>query len=70
MKAKNIMSQYPTTLNPADTIGLAADIFLAKKYHALPIVKEEKLLKMVTVHDLLAYAFGKAIECTNDENLD
>ena len=62
LKAKNIMTEYPMTLDPDDTIGLAGDIFLANKYHALPIVEDDELLGIVTVHDLLAYAFGDVIE--------
>jgi len=62
LKAQNIMSEYPMTLDPDDAIGLAGDIFLANKYHALPIVEDEKLLGIITVHDLLAYSFGQAKE--------
>lgn len=62
LKAKSIMSEHPMTLDPDDTIGLAGDVFLANKYHALPIVEDEELLGIVTVHDLLAYSFGQAKE--------
>jgi len=70
LKAKNIMTKYPMTLDPDDAIGLAGDIFLANKYHALPIVEDNELLGIITVHDLLAYSFGEAIERTNDEKLN
>lgn len=60
-QAKNIMTQYPLSLAPDDTVGLAADIFLANQFHALPIVDGEELLGIVTTHDLLAYAFSNVL---------
>ena len=60
--AEDIMTKYPLHLDPDDTIGLAADIFLANKFHALPIVEDGKLVGMVTSHDLLAYSFNSPVE--------
>lgn len=54
------MTPYPIQLDPDDSIGLAIDIFLANKFHALPIVEDGALLGIVTTHDLLEYAFVKA----------
>lgn len=56
--AKDFMTKYPLTVDPEDTIGLAADIFLANKFHALPIVEDERLVGLVTAHDLLAFSFN------------
>lgn len=58
LKAEDIMTKYPLSLDPDDTIGLAADIFLANKFHALPIVEDDELLGLVTTHDLLLFSFG------------
>ena len=55
--AEDIMTEYPMCLDPDDTIGLAADIFLANKLHALPIIEDGRLLGIVTTHDLLKYSF-------------
>ena len=55
--AKDIMTKYPICLDPDDTIGLAADIFLANKLHALPILEDGTLLGIVTTHDLLKFSF-------------
>lgn len=60
LKAGDIMTKYPLVLDPEDSIGLAADIFLANRFHALPIVEEEQLVGMVTTHDLLLYSFNSA----------
>ncbi len=57
LTAKDMMTRYPIFLDPDDSIGLAADIFLANKFHALPIVEDDTLVGIVTTHDLLRYSF-------------
>jgi CBS domain-containing protein len=66
LRAADIMTKYPLHLDPDDTVGLAADIFLANKFHALPIVEDGKLIGIVTSHDLLAYSFNSPV----DEDLE
>jgi len=61
LTAKELMTQYPLSLDPDDTIGLAADIFLANKFHALPIIEDDELIGLVTTHDLLAYSFNNNV---------
>lgn len=58
LEARDIMTSYPMVLDPDDTIGLAADIFLANKFHALPIVEDERLVGLITSHDLLNFSFN------------
>jgi acetoin utilization protein AcuB len=55
------MTKYPLQLSPDDTVGLAADIFLANKFHALPIVDDGQLVGIVTAHDLLSYSFSSPV---------
>ncbi len=59
--AEDIMTKYPLQLSPDDTVGLAADIFLANKFHALPIVDDGHLVGIVTAHDLLSYSFSSPV---------
>lgn len=59
--AKEIMTEYPMQLDPDDTVGLAADIFLANRFHALPVVDSGDLVGIVTSHDLIAYAYGSSV---------
>ncbi len=61
LMAEDIMTKYPLQLAPDDTIGLAADIFLANKFHAVPIVDDGQLVGIVTSHDLLTYAFASPV---------
>jgi acetoin utilization protein AcuB len=58
LKAADIMTKQPVVLDPEDSIGLAADIFLANRFHALPVVDDHELVGMVTSHDLLLYSFN------------
>lgn len=48
--AKNIESVTPDT-----TIKEVAEALAAKEYHALPVVKDEKLVGIVTTTDLINY---------------
>lgn len=57
LRAHEIMTKNPMSLEPDDTIGLAADIFLSNKFHALPVIEGEMLVGIVTTHDLLRFAF-------------
>ena len=57
MSAADSMSREPLRIEPADTIGLAADIFRANAMHALPVVEDGELVGIVTSHDLLTYAY-------------
>ncbi|MCB0569666.1 MAG: CBS domain-containing protein [Phaeodactylibacter sp.] len=61
LSAADLMTKYPIALDPDDTIGLAADIFLANKFHALPIVEDDKLIGLVTTHDLLKFGFNSPV---------
>jgi len=60
--ARDIMTEYPMHLGPDDTVGLAADIFLANKFHALPILDDDILVGIVTAHDIIAFAFESPVE--------
>lgn len=61
MRAKDIMSKSPLLLDPDDTIGLAADVFMTNKFHALPVVEDNVLVGLVTTHDLLSYCFSSPL---------
>lgn len=54
---QNIMTARPVTVDCDDTIGLAADIFLANTFHSLPVLDGDELVGIVTNHDLIKYAY-------------
>jgi len=57
MTAEEIMTANPLSIDMSDSIGLAADIILANKFHALPVLDGEELVGIITNHDLIKYAF-------------
>ena len=48
-----IMTPNPMTIEQDDSLGLAADIVLANKFHALPVVDGVELVGIITSHDLI-----------------
>ena len=67
LTARDIMTPYPLSIDPDDTIGLAADIFLANRFHALPVIEDKELVGLVTSHDLIEYAFTAAAQAKSRE---
>ncbi len=65
--ARDIMTKYPVFLEPEDTLGLAADMFLANKFHALPILDDGELVGIITTHDLISYAFNSPVPQKTEE---
>jgi len=70
MKVEEVMTTEPISLEPEDTIGLAADMFLANEFHALPVVEGNTLVGLVTTHDLLQYSFHSPIESASMEPIE
>ncbi len=60
-QAKDVMTTNPISLEPDDTIALAADIFMTNKFHALPIVEDNQMVGILTSHDLLHYAYKNIV---------
>lgn len=61
IEISEIMTPNPMALDIDDSIGLAADVFLANKFHAIPVTDGDDLVGIVTSHDLLEYAYGGKI---------
>ncbi len=57
VKATQLMTVNPISLDIEDTIGLAADIFLANKFHSIPLMNGESLAGIITNHDIIKYCF-------------
>ncbi len=66
--ARDIMTQSPFVLDPEDTIGLAADLFLDNQFHALPVVDTNDLVGILTTFDLMKYAYKSAV--ADDESIE
>ncbi len=57
-QVNQMMTKNPMTIDPEDTLGLAADIFKANKFRALPVLDGDELVGIVTPYDLMQYAFN------------
>ncbi len=49
----HVMKSNPRTASPDTTIKEAADIFMEEEFHALPVVKGEELVGIITTTDLI-----------------
>jgi len=64
---KDIMTSNLVTLEAEDTVGLAADIFLANEFHAIPVLEEERLTGIITTYDLIKYAYKTPFNAPMEE---
>ena len=60
IKVSDMMTKKMATLSPSDKIGVAAELFLENRFHAVPIVDEGKLVGIVSSFDVMSYNFKKA----------
>jgi acetoin utilization protein AcuB len=55
-----VMTRKIATLEPNDKIGSAAEVFLERLFHSIPIVEENgDLVGIVTSHDVLKFEYAK-----------
>ncbi len=55
----DLMTKKMATLSPSDKIGVAAELFLENRFHAVPIVENGKLVGIVSSYDVMSYNFKK-----------
>ena len=54
-----IMTKRIAALEPDDKVGAAAEVLLEHLFHAVPIVKDDRLVGIITSFDILRYEFRK-----------
>lgn len=54
-----VMSTQIVKISPEDKIGTAAELFLDNRFHALPVIENNKLVGIITTFDVLKYEFRK-----------
>lgn len=59
IKVRDAMTTKLATLEPHQKVGVAAEVFLENLFHAVPIVKNDELVGIVTTFDVLKYNFKK-----------
>lgn len=57
LSVSDVMTSELVSLEPDDSIRRAADLFLTKEVHALPVLDDGELIGIVTSHDLLRSIF-------------
>lgn len=57
LSVSDVMTSELVSLEPDDSISRAADLFLTKEVHALPVLDDGELIGIVTSHDLLRSIF-------------
>ncbi|MEO9871419.1 CBS domain-containing protein [Ekhidna sp.] len=55
LSINQVMKHSPETVSPDDTIKDAAEVFSKREFHALPVVKNEKLVGIITTTDIINY---------------
>lgn len=51
--AEDIMTKGLAKLDPEDRINVALEIFLVNRFHAIPVVKGEELVGILTTYDII-----------------
>lgn len=59
IRVEEVMTRRIATLEPDEKVGAAAEIFLENLFHAVPVVKDDALVGIVTTFDVLKYEFKK-----------
>ena len=62
LKVSDVMTSNPESLDETNSIEDAARILGKGEFHSLPIVKDSRLVGIVTTTDLIRYSFGLAID--------
>lgn len=51
--AEDIMTKGLAKLDPEERINVALEIFLANRFHAIPVVRNDELVSIVTTFDII-----------------
>ncbi len=57
---KDVMISKLVTLEADAKVGSASEIFLQNLFHCIPILKDKKLVGIITTFDILKYNYHKA----------
>lgn len=55
LSINQVMKHSPDTVSPNDTLKSAAELLAEKEFHALPVVENDKLVKIITTTDIIKY---------------
>jgi acetoin utilization protein AcuB len=52
-KAKELMTERLAKVESTDRLNVAVDVFKLNRFHALPVVDNDELVGILTVHDII-----------------
>jgi CBS domain-containing protein len=56
---KEVMTKNVIKINPEDKLDTVIKTFLANLFHALPVVQNNRLVGIITSHDIIKYLFNQ-----------
>ena len=59
IKVVDIMQKKIVKIESSDKVGTAAELLLDRRFHALPVVDDGKLVGIITSYDVLRYEFKR-----------
>ncbi len=59
--AEEIMTKGMAKIGPHDRISVALEIFLANRFHAIPVVENDELVGIVTTFDVIKALAGEIV---------
>lgn len=59
IQVQDFMTREVKTVSPESTLEDVAEIFKSNKFHALPVIENERILGIVTTHDVINAAFAR-----------
>lgn len=68
-KAADIMTKNPITVSGEQSIDYAIEILLQDYFHAIPVVKSEKIIGIITSKDILEYITEEEIDKQTREEI-
>ena len=60
LKVKDIMSEKPFYMPATSTVNEVADILSKGKYHAIPILENDRLVGIVSTADIIKFFLGES----------
>jgi CBS domain-containing protein len=56
---EQVMSKQVSAVSASDPIEAAAELFITEKFHALPVLENDKLVGIITTTDMIRYYNSK-----------
>jgi acetoin utilization protein AcuB len=58
----DIMTKYPVTVTPAETVGHADELMFENHIRQLPVIKDKELVGIITDRDIRSFLSGSLME--------